>query len=350
VNVPEIDRLRGPVLRSVSRSFYLSLRILPRPLRDPLSLAYLLARATDTVADTPGAPRGLRFDALQNLAQAIQGDTSIESAPGLRNSFVGLQSNEAERALLDAVPATLKWLALLDDGDRQEVRNVLSKINRGQRLDLERFSTSTSTSIKALPTSGDLDEYTYLVAGCVGEFWTRLCFAHLRNFSDRPETEMLALGGQYGKGLQLVNILRDMGTDLRAGRCYLPEDELRSLGLTADEILARPAGVESIMRQWREKAERGLTAGIDYAGAIRSRRVRFATALPALIGARTLFLMREAGAGVFDRPVKVPRAEVRKIMASSALKLASTSSIRRTFDALQSRPQGGCYSAEKADL
>ena len=129
---------------------------------------------------------------------------------------------------------------------------------------------------------------------------------------------MLALGVQYGKGLQLINILRDAGSDLRAGRCYLPADELHSLGLTPEEILAKPARVEPIMRQWREKAERGMVAGIDYACAIRSRRIRFATALPALIGARTLSLLREAGAEVFERKVKVSRAEVRKIMASTA--------------------------------
>ncbi len=120
------------------------------------------------------------------------------------------------------------------------------KINQGQMLDLERFSTSTSTSpstspsIKALPTSGDLDEYTYLVAGCVGEFWTRICFAHVRDFSERTEAEMLELGVKYGKGLQLINVLRDAGSDLRAGRCYLPADELRSLGLAPDEILSQP--------------------------------------------------------------------------------------------------------------
>lgn len=337
MNACEIDRLRGPILRSVSRSFYLSLRILPRPLRDPLSLAYLLARATDTIADTPEAPPELRADALQNLASAIQGDASIEAAAGLRSSFAGLQSDEAEQALIDALPAILEWLALLADGDRHEVRDVLNKINRGQRLDLERFgasagtSTSTSTSIKALRTSGDLDEYTYLVAGCVGEFWTRLCFAHVRNFSNRKEPEMLALGEQYGKGLQLVNILRDVGTDLRAGRCYLPDDELRSLGLVPGDILTKPAGVESIMQQWRERAERGLAAGIDYACQIRSRRVRFAAALPALIGARTLALLRGAGAEIFVRTVKVRRAEVRKIMASAALRLVSPKALRETF-------------------
>jgi farnesyl-diphosphate farnesyltransferase len=221
------------------------------------------------------------------------------------------------------------------------VREVLKKINQGQMLDLTRFgadaststSTSTSTSIKALQTSGELDEYTYLVAGCVGEFWTHLCFAHVPNFSDRPELEMLALGVQYGKGLQLVNTLRDVGSDLRAGRCYLPEDELRSLGLAPDEILGEPARVEPIMRQWREKAERGLVAGIDYTCAIKHRRVRFATALPALIGARTLSLMREAGPKIFERTVKVPRAEIRRMMLSTAL--ASPPALRTKFEKLQ---------------
>ena len=42
------------ILKSVSRSFYLTIKFLPRPLREPVSLAYLLARATDTMADTAG--------------------------------------------------------------------------------------------------------------------------------------------------------------------------------------------------------------------------------------------------------------------------------------------------------
>lgn len=332
MNAREIDRLRGPILRSVSRSFYLSLRVLPGPLRDPLSLAYLLARATDTIADTPEPPAELRTEVLRNLARAIQGAASINAAAGIRDSFAPLQSNEAERALIDALPAALEWLELLDDRDRREVREVLKRINKGQRLDLERFGAGTG--IQSLPAASDLDEYTYLVAGCVGEFWTHICFAHVRNFSDRTESEMLALGMQYGKGLQLINILRDVGSDLRAGRCYLPADELHSLNLMPEEILAKPARVESIMRQWREKAERGMVAGIDYACAINQRRVRFATALPALIGARTLSLMREAGAEVFERTVKVPRAEVRRIMSSAALSFASPSTLRRMFGRL----------------
>jgi farnesyl-diphosphate farnesyltransferase len=320
--------LRGQVLRSVSRSFYLSLRLLPAALREPLSLAYLLARATDTIADTPEPPVALRLEALARLAVAIQGTAGKEMAAELPGSFGPLQSNGAERTLIEQLPALLGWLDELQPGDRDEVRGVLNRINHGQRLDLERFGASTD--IRALASAEELDEYTYLVAGCVGEFWTRLCFVHVKNFTDRSESEMAGLGVRYGQGLQLVNILRDAGGDLRHGRCYFPEDELNSLGLTALEILPDPARAFPVVEKWRDKAERGIEAGIEYASAIRNRRVRFATVLPALIGARTLALLREAGPAGFERRVKVPRGELRKMIAASAL--GSPRSLRRSFD------------------
>ncbi len=318
------------MLRSVSRSFYLSLRFLPRPLREPLSLAYLLARATDTIADTPEPAVALRTEALRKLAAGIQGTAPSETVAQLRKSFAALQSDESERTLIEQLPALLAWLDELQASDRDEVRGVLAKINRGQTLDLERFGASTS--IRALMTAGELDEYTYLVAGCVGEFWTRLCFAHVKNFSERSESEMRQLGVRYGQGLQLINILRDAGNDLRNGRCYFPADELQSLGIFAGEILRDSKRIEPVVSKWRGKAQGGVEAGIEYACAIRNRRVRFATALPALIGARTLALLRQAGAEALTRRVKVPRADVRKMLLASAL--ASPRSLRARFEKL----------------
>jgi len=311
------NSIRGPLLRSVSRSFYLSLRFLPKALRDPLSLAYLLARATDTMADTVEPPAALRIEALGDLAAAIQGREPTKTTNALRKSFAPLQSDKAERTLIEQLPALLDWLGELPAEDRDEVRTVLAKINRGQSLDLQRFGAGDE--IRALKNAAELDEYTYLVAGCVGEFWTRLCFAHVKNFSARPESEMSALGVRYGQGLQLINILRDAGDDLRNGRCYFPADELDSLGLTPAQILRDPPRIEPVLDKWREKAERGIEAGREYADTIRNRRVRFATALPAKIGAQTLALLREAGAGALTRRIKVPRGEVRKMILSSAL-------------------------------
>jgi farnesyl-diphosphate farnesyltransferase len=271
------------------------------------------------------------MEALGQLGVAIQGAAGIEMAAQLPESFAPVQSDEAERALIEQLPVLLDWLDELPAGDREEVRSVLEKINRGQRLDLERFGGTGE--IRALANAAELDEYTYLVAGCVGEFWTRLCFAHVKNFTERPESEMCELGVRYGQGLQLINILRDAGADLRHGRCYFPADELDSLGVKAGEIRRDPASALPVVEKWREKADRGVEAGIEYASAIENRRVRFGTALPALIGARTLTLLREAGAEAFERRVKVPRGEVRKMIIGSAL--ASSRSLRATFQKLQ---------------
>ena len=46
------DELLGPILRDVSRAFYLTLRVLPGEVRQSIGLFYLLARTTDTIADT----------------------------------------------------------------------------------------------------------------------------------------------------------------------------------------------------------------------------------------------------------------------------------------------------------
>jgi farnesyl-diphosphate farnesyltransferase len=271
------------------------------------------------------------MEALSRLAAAIQGTGGKETTVQLRESFAPIQSNEAERTLIEQLPALLDWLDELEAGDRDEVRDVLDKINRGQRLDLERFGESDE--IRALANAAELDEYTYLVAGCVGEFWTRICFAHVKNFSERSESEMRELGVRYGQGLQLINILRDAGDDLRQGRCYFPADELNSLGVSVGEVLRQPARVGPVITRWRYKAGHGLEAGIDYACAIRNRRIRFATVLPALIGTRTLALLRDEGPAIFERRVKVPRHEVRKMILASAL--ASPQSLRRTFEELQ---------------
>ena len=151
------------------------------------------------------------------LSDGIQGKRTREMVVNQMASFVVLQENAAERILLDSLPDCLEWLEQTSEADRDDIRAVLEKITHGQMLDLHRFDNPAQ--VRALQTAADLDEYTYLVAGCVGEFWTRLCFRHLRDFASLTQDEMLALGRRYGMGLQLINILRDAGTDLRAGRC-----------------------------------------------------------------------------------------------------------------------------------
>ena len=318
------------ILRSVSRSFYLSIRFLPQQLREPIALAYLLARTTDTVADTTRIPGTVRMEALKMVSDGIQGNASRELVINQVASFVPLQENAAERTLLDSLPDCLKWLDQTGGADRDDIRAVLEKITHGQMLDLHRFDNPSE--LRALQTSADLDEYTYLVAGCVGEFWTRLCFRHLRDFASLIQDEMLALGRQYGMGLQLINVLRDAGSDLRTGRCYFPEDELHGVGLSAAQILSESDRFQPIYQRWMEKAQDSLECGMQYSRALQNRRVRAATVLPALIGARTLALLRKTGAGALHQTIKVPRNEVRAMITSLAVTLASRAKIGALFE------------------
>jgi farnesyl-diphosphate farnesyltransferase len=322
--------LETAVLRSVSRSFYLSIGFLPAQLREAIALAYLLARTTDTVADTTGISRSVQIETLKMLSDGIQGKGSREVVVDLIASFVRLQTNASERSLLESLPDCLAWLERMEQVDRADIRAVLEKITRGQTLDLQRFDNAQA--IRALGTAADLDEYTYLVAGCVGEFWTRLCFRHVRNFATLSEDEMLVLGKRYGMALQLINVLRDAGTDLRAGRCYFPEYELAAAHLPASQILSEPERFQPIYRAWLDKAKTGLECGVRYSRAIENRRVRAATVLPALIGARTLALLDETRAAVLDRTVKIPRGEVRKMIFLLAIQLASRGAIDAMFN------------------
>jgi len=321
--------LQTKLLRSVSRSFYLSIRFLPAQLRQPIALAYLLARSTDTVADTTGISRLVRIETLKMFSNGIQGKASRDVVVDLIGSFIPLQANKNEQQLLKSLPHCLDWQDQIEHADRYDIRVVLGKITRGQMLDLERFDDPQE--IRALTTAADLDEYTYLVAGCVGEFWTRLCFRHVRNFASLGEDEMLALGKRYGMALQLINVLRDAGADLRAGRCYFPEYELTAAHLTASQIFSEPQRFEPIYRTWLEKAKSGLESGMQYSRAIENRRVRAATVLPALIGARTLALLDHARTDALQRTVKVPRSEVRRMILSLAVTFASRTQIDAMF-------------------
>ena len=222
------EELGSTLLASVSRSFYLSIRLLPTRLREPVGLAYLLARASDTIADTPSVPATARLEHLSAFSRIVHGDDRASLArvhADIRPEHAG------ERTLIAELDQCIEWLNGLGSSDRAEIVRVMEKITRGQMLDLVRFGDGIAAEVSALPTAAALDEYTYLVAGAVGEFWTALCLTHVRRYATLPTEELTPLGVRFGQGLQLVNILRDLPDDLRAGRCYLPEDELRAAGV-----------------------------------------------------------------------------------------------------------------------
>lgn len=320
------------LLKATSRSFYLSLRVLPAAVRPQVGLAYLLARTTDTIADTELVSVRGRLDALAALRGRILGETSAGLTFGTLTEGCSLP---AEKELLEQVEGALSLLEQLPEADRKLVREVLRVITSGQELDLQRFGTAKADSIAALETEAELDDYTYRVAGCVGEFWTHICRTHL--FPNAPLDDELLLrnGVRFGKGLQLVNILRDIPRDLRNGRCYLPRQTLAAAGLQPADLLSpdNHSRFRPLYNQWLAAAEAHLAAGWDYTNALPSGqfRLRLACAWPILIGARTLRRLRHENVLDATRRVKVSRADIRGLIGRSILVSAWPSAWRGQF-------------------
>ena len=119
------NELLTGLLEKVSRTFYRTLRVLPASVRTQIGLAYLLARTSDTIADTQLVPIEQRLDALQVLRQRILGlhERRIEFP-----ALIVEQSSSAERALLEQCEASLGLLRTLSPGDLELVRHVLEII------------------------------------------------------------------------------------------------------------------------------------------------------------------------------------------------------------------------------
>ncbi|MGY8688702.1 MAG: squalene/phytoene synthase family protein, partial [Verrucomicrobiales bacterium] len=214
----------GDILKEVSRSFYITLQLLPKRVRGPICLGYLLARTSDTIADTESVPSSERLVYLARFGQAVhqtEGVAALQTQ--LQEQFQPLQSDSGETKLLDHTEEAVHWLGAVSEFERGAVRDVITDILRGQSLDCERFGDPGN--LRFLPQGDQLEEYTYLVAGSVGVFWTRLCFHHWTKFARESEEQMLVWAKSYGRALQLINVLRDLPKDLENGRCYLPVPE-----------------------------------------------------------------------------------------------------------------------------
>jgi farnesyl-diphosphate farnesyltransferase len=187
-----------------------------------------------------------------------------------------------------------------------------------------------------LPSAADLDDYTYRVAGCVGEFWTRLTL--LRCFPSAPvDSERLLIDGvRFGCGLQLVNILRDLPKDLSNGRCYLPHAELQSAGLLPGDLV-RPEvwpRLKPVYDRWWNRAMDHLNGGWAYTQRLPRQqvRLRLACAWPVLLGAATIAKLRQESVLDPSRRIKVTRPEVRSVLVGSLLRLPFSGAWERQFN------------------
>ena len=256
---------------------------------------------------------------MEALRHALRDPTA--AAPPVAERL-GTAVSPAEGRLLGHLRDVLAAFRALDAGDRARALAVLLTLTQGMLEVLERFPPEAAGRVAALETWAELDRYTYLNAGCVGEFWTDMLVAHRPACAGWDVAVQRARGIRFGQGLQLVNVLRDLPRDLRAGRCYLPREALADVGLAPEDLL-RPDALgraRGLVTRLVDDARGRLESGRAYTLAIprREPRLRLAAAWPLLIGLATLGRLRHAG-NLLDPTVtvKITRRELRRLLARS---------------------------------
>ena len=179
--------------RSRSNFFYAFL-CLPRPQREAIYAVYAFCRIVDDAVDL-GRDREEQKKELERWRDE------------LTRVYDGVPSHPAAERLQQAVRTF------------PIPRATLFEIIAGVEMDLEQSSYETFD---------DLYPYCYRVASTVG-----LCCIEIFGYSDHAAREYAI---NLGVALQLTNIMRDVQADARAGRVYLPQEDLRRFGVTADDL------------------------------------------------------------------------------------------------------------------
>ncbi len=313
------------LLSQVSRSFYFTLAVLPASVRTQVGLAYLFARAADTITDTDLIAQSKRITYLNDFQKLFTLDTiDWQIVQSIQAALVSHQALPAERILLERLEDCFRIYLECKPADQVRIRHLMTTLTKGMEMDLKVFQDGTAEHPKPLETPEELDRYIYYVAGCVGEYWTNLMCAHQPTLSHWNVAQMSDVGIHFGKGLQLTNIIKDVAKDMRRGRCYIPASLLETAGLTTNSLLQPESwpAFQPILNQLIRQAIGHLDQGWNYTMAIpRSEiRLRLACMWPILFGGETLKLLKNSPSVLNpDRQVKITRACVYRIIGLTTI-------------------------------
>jgi len=240
-NLPVISDDIREVLKKVSRTLYLSIKVLPEPVKSYMGLGYLMCRALDTVVDSPEMSSEEKIEILESFRKPGEGADSKAAADKMAALAVRVQ-DPGERELLLRTGDIMSVYSNVPEEDRSLFAELLDGIISGMEIDVRCFSGS----LRAFKNGEELKNYCHLIGGVPGIFWARLYRMAIRkenpHINDFPSTEDAE---RIGCALQMTNILQDVAADLRNGRCYLPADELAEKELKPEQLFD-PANMKTL--------------------------------------------------------------------------------------------------------
>jgi farnesyl-diphosphate farnesyltransferase len=283
------------LLEKTSRTFALTIPLLPEPTRLEVTIAYLLFRVADTLEDATNWARDRKLVELEEFARFLESpDAERATALSARWNAEPPLDHEGYRELMRDLAFVMECAATLSPTSWA----IIARHSVRTTLGMASFVARESGGRLGLHDVADLKAYCYAVAGIVGEMLTEL-FLLGRQQLVAIAHELRADASAFGEGLQLVNILKDSDADRREGRRYLPDG-------------TDPARVFEMARLGLDAASR-YCSRLEAAGV--ERGLIASTALPILLARATLDRIRTLGPGA-----KIGKAHVAALV--SRLQLA----------------------------
>lgn len=334
---PSLHPLRA-LLPRVSRTFALGIRLLPRALSDQVTIAYLICRVADTIEDSAALPAELRHALLHRFAGWL--DAPPDAVTELVSHFAPAQS--ADEELVQEVSRVLTAFHAFPGHVQQAIRGPAREMCEGMAA----WAVSGRPGEPAPPPAdlAELERYCWYVAGTVGWLLTDLFRLADPRWSPERYTTLRRHSHGFGVGLQLTNVIRDIGEDRGRGVSFVPADLCAQLDVAPDQLFTPPheAATRAVLGTLSARAHDQLREGLAYCITLprASWRIRLFCLIPLLLATRTLArIAAEPAYRAGWVRVKLSRREVYQTLALAALVAPSNALSRLAFRWLG--PTGG---------
>jgi farnesyl-diphosphate farnesyltransferase len=319
------------LLPKVSRTFALSITVLPEALREAICVAYLLCRAVDTIEDdatVTGRARERLFDVFDEL---MSNDAADPSAFEELSAELDLGAGTDDQTLCMGAGAVFRCFRSLTLTQRSVIRPHVLEMSRGMR---EYTFHADRTGRLRLRDMEELERYCYFVAGTVGKLLTGLFEDHVPDLSKQELAQVRARAISFGLALQMVNIVKDVAADHVRGDCFLPEETARSAGVSLENILepAYRAGGLEVVKAVCARAREHLRRAEEYTlvwPSDRGRDVRLFCSVPLALALATLHeVERGCDTLVPGKTPKISRHAVMQIFSDAEFAIRRNDTLR----------------------
>ena len=322
------ETFQDVILQGVSRTFALTIPVLPAALSRAVGNAYLLCRIADTIEDDAGLDLASKQRYSDWFLGTVLGEQPAEHFASELAPRLAAHATAAERELIANAPRVIRITRNLAPSQIDALARCVRVMSDGM------VYYQGQETLDGLPDQRAMDRYCYYVAGVVGEMLTAL-FCHHCPTLQPQRAQLLKLGISFGQGLQMTNILKDIWEDRARGACWLPRSAFEPRGLRLSTLTPGSGGdaFAAGLRGLVGIAHGHLRNALEYTLMIPARERGIRKFCLWALGMAVLTLRR-----INDRPhfhsgqdVKISRRSVKTTIAATTLAAGSDAALRALF-------------------